>query len=442
MARPNVVLLVSHDTGKFLSNYGIDTVDTVNFERLAKHAVTFDHCFCMTPLCAPARAALLTGQPPHQNGMMGLPSDRLGGWDMLYGKHRHLANVFKRSGYRTVLCGFEHETTDFFSVGFDEGIHGTGNGNNGGMPLKGAGADIGAWLDAHNDGQPFYMQIGCGDTHRIWTRYSEPYREKGVWKAPYLIDAPDVDDDMAAMQGAANALDRGLGEILDALESRGLMANTLFIATTDHGIDFPRAKGTMFDPGIEVFLFMRWDGAPLRAGERCGTLISHEDVYATILELCGIELPENTDGISFASQLYQGQADRPVRDCVYVEKTYHDNYDPMRGLRTQRYKFVLNFDAQTLYDVRIATAPLYNWFRFPFKKEGRIELYDLQADPVESKNLADDPAYASLCAQFQIQLAQWMKRTDDPLLDGPIASPYHLRISAQMKALAEQNTKK
>ncbi|MFW6309253.1 MAG: sulfatase [bacterium] len=436
MKKPNVVVMISHDTGRFVSPYGYDTVDTPNFEKLAEESTMFNNAYSTTPLCAPARSALVTGLYHHQNGMMGLPSDKLGDWD-LETKDRHLAAVFKEHGYRTVLCGFEHETIDLFSVGFEEGIHGIGHANNGGRTIIGSGKDIDNWFAKNPEAgtkQPFYMQIGCKETHRKWNQGA--YDKKGVWKAPYLIDDPEVDKEMADFQGAVNDLDQGLGEIMEAFEKRGIIENTIFVITTDHGIDFPRAKGTLFDPGVEVLLFMRYDAGGWSKGKKIDELVSHVDIYPTILEACEIEIPEDIAGNSFFSLLNKNNQNQ-IRDTVYLEKTYHDNYDPMRGLRTDRYKYVLNFDAQTLYDVRIATAPRYNWFKFPFKKSSREELYDLKNDPVEAKNLAEEPEYEEVCAKFKRQLAKWMKKTDDPLLEGPIPSPYHRRISGEMKNLAQ-----
>jgi arylsulfatase A-like enzyme len=434
--------MISHDTGRFVSPYGYTTVNTPHFERLAEWGTTFDCCFCTTPLCGPARAALVTGLTPHQNGMNGLPSDMLGGWDLVR-KDRHLAQVLKTSGYRTVLCGFEHETRDLFSVGFEEAINGTGSGSNGGANIGGAGAEIQAWFDRNPEigkKQPFYMQIGSHETHRIWTKSAEPYEAKGIWKAPYLIDDPEIDREMAEFQGAVGELDDGLGKILDVFERQGIADQTIFVITTDHGIDFPRAKGTLFDPGIEVFLFMAYKNGGWQQGKRCPVLTSHLDIYPTLLEACGIPLPEELAGCSLLPQL-TGAVDTGNRDAVYVEKTYHDNYDPMRGLRTDRYKYVLNFDAQTLYDVRIATAPRYNWFRFPIRKTLREELYDLDNDPVEANNVANHPDYSAIAQQLRVKLAQWMLQTGDPLLDGPIPSPYHVRISGEMKQLAHLSKK-
>jgi len=440
--KPNVVLLISHDTGKFYSPYGISTVHNPNFEMLAKQSVTFDRCFCTTPLCSPARSALVSGRYPHQNGMNGLPGDTLGGWDMQE-KDRHLAAVFKDNGYKTVLCGgYAHETTNPFAAGFEDQIHEYSDKHKTDT-IIGSGEVIDEWF-ARNPGigvdTPFYMQIVCGETHRDWDKMAEEYDEEGVWKAPYLIDDPEIDRDMSYMQGASNQLDRGLGEIMGMFEKLGVASDTIFVITTDHGLDFPRAKGTLFDPGVEVGLFMRYDNGNWAKGKRSDLLISHVDVYPTVLEACGIPVPDGTEGVSLLQAIKCPEGAAPIRDAVYLEKTYHDNYDPMRGLRTDRYKYVLNFDAQTMYDVRIATAPRYNWFKYPFQKDSRQELYDLENDPNESVNLAKDPGYADMCMEFKKKLADWMKKTNDPLLDGAMTSPYHKRISGEMKKLAKGST--
>lgn len=433
--RPNVVVYISHDTGRFLESYGVETVHTPHLSKFAEDSAQFDNAWCTTPLCAPARSALVTGQPHHQNGMMGLPGDTLGAWDLV-AKDRHLAWQFRNAGYESVLCGFLHETRDLFSVGFEKAFHGIGKGNNGGSGgIAGSDKDIAEWLDSREDDRPFFLQIGSGETHRQW-KTSDPDDSKGVWKAPYLIDSPEVDADMAAMQGSTQELDRGIGAVFDLFEERGLADDTIFCITTDHGIDFPRAKGTLFDPGIEVFLFMRYRAGGWKSGVRMPQLISHLDLYPTLLEAAGLPVPEKTDGRSFLP-LLTGEGDYEEREYIFSEKTYHDNYDPMRSVRSKTHKYVMNFDAQTLYDVRIATAPRYNWFRFPINKREREELYDLREDPHESNNLTRSEEHQEIQDQLRKVVADWMAATEDPLLDGPVPSPYHLRACARMKELAD-----
>ncbi|MCL2742132.1 MAG: sulfatase [Oscillospiraceae bacterium] len=437
--RPNVVLLISHDTGRFYSPYGIKTFPSPHFDALAEKAVTFDRAFCVSPLCSPARSGIVTGRYPHQNGLMGL-TGFCGEFDLAE-KERHLARVFKESGYRTAMSGFNHETGDIFSLGFDEGIHGVGYMNNWGEKLLvGAGADIEAWL-GRNPGVgtdvPFFIEVCSGETHRDWREFGEPYGERGVWKAPYLIDDPAVDAEMAELQRSCMALDDGLGEIVGTLERMGLAGGTIFAVTTDHGIDFPRAKGTLLDPGVGVGLFMRHDDGGWVGGARSDMLVSHVDLYPTLLEACGIAPPEGTAGISFLGALKDPAGAAPIRDAVFLEKTFHDNYDPMRAIRTDTHKYILNAEAQSMYDVRIDSAERYHWLRYPLRKGRHEELYDLASDPEELNNLADDPAAAGVMHELKVRGAKWMAETGDPLLDGPVPSPYYLRTAGRMRELAQ-----
>lgn len=263
-------------------------------------------------------------------------------------------------------------------------LSGPGSGLNEGLTLKGIGRSITDWLESRSGNEPFYMQIGSKETHREWSLYSKPYKGKGCWKAPYLIDSTDVGREMAEMQGAVRALDMGLGEVRDAFDSAGLEDDTIFIITSDHGI----------------------------------------------------EVPPKTDGITVLP-LLTGKGEYHPRNALFFEKTYHDNYDPIRGLRTERYKYVMNFDAQKLYDVRIATAPRYNWFRQSINKYTAEELYDLESDANEEKNLAKNPEYRDILLELRKCLADWMNSTEDPLLDGPVPSPYHIKMSAMMKKLGK-----
>ena len=435
--RPNVVLYISHDTGRMIEPYGYDTVHTPHLSKFAADSAQFDNAFCTTPLCAPARASVVTGQPHHQNGMMGLPGDTLGAWE-LRAKDRHLAWRFREAGYESVLCGFLHETRDLFSVGFEQAFHGSGKGNNGGSGgISGSDADIAKWLDSREDpDKPFYLQIGSGETHREW-KTAEADDSKGVWKAPYLIDDPEVDADMARMQGSVREMDKGLGAIFELFEQRGLADNTIFCITSDHEMDFPRAKGTVFDRGIETFLFLRYRAGGWKTGVRLPELISQLDLYPTLLEAAGIPVPAKTDGRSLLP-LLTGEGEYQEREYIVAEKTYDVHHEPLRAVRSNTNKNVMNFDAQTLYDVRVATAPRFNWFGVPFNKRKREELYDLRADPEEFENLTDDEAHAAVQDRLRKTLADWMAATEDPLLDGPVPSPYHRRASARMKTLAEE----
>jgi len=430
--QPNVVVLMSHDTGQHISLYGIETVHTPQSERLAAEGVRFANSFCTSPLCSPSRAACFTGRYTHQNGVIGLTSPLFGLCD-LYPDERHAAQIFGAAGYSTVLCGFMHETTDWRRAGFQDALNGHGGMNGGGDSRDHAGA-IDGWLAARDTGRPFYLQVGCHETHREWDRFdTPPDTSLGVWMPPYLRDLPELRAEMAQLQGAVRRYDAVLGTLLDVIERRGLTEDTIFVSTTDHGIDLPRAKGTFYDPGIEVLLLIRYPAGAWGQGRVADQMISNIDVLPTLLAACGIEVPANVEGRSFLP-LLTGDEYVP-NDCIYAEKTFHDIYDPTRAIRTGRYKYIRYFEVCVLQDLRGATVPRTHYFKTSERRAGVEELYDLQADPWELNDLAADPAHRGVIEDMRRRLVRWMRATDDPLLRGPVASPYYAR---KLEELLEQ----
>jgi len=430
--RPNVVLFVTHDTGQHVTPYGIEQVQTPHCERLAGEGVTFRHSFCTTPLCAPSRAAIVTGQYPHTNGVMGLTGQATGLFDFHHPEH-HAAAIFRDAGYRTLLCGFEHETPHWHEAGFEEAIAGSGGWFNGGGDLLTFGDELDGWLGSRAGDKPFYCQIGCHETHHAWDKHDTPPDEsRGVWMPPYLKDIPEVRAEMAQFQGAVKRLDEGLGRIMDAFDRHGLRENTIFVFTTDHGIDMPRAKGTFYDPGIETFLFMRYPAGGWEAGSVREELTTNVDILPTLLEACGIDVPPRCQGRSFLP-LLAGGAYEP-RDMVFSEKTFHDTYDPTRCIRTDRYKYIRYFEVNIFQDLRLATITRRDYFKDDWRRKTIEELYDLENDPDEMHNVVDDEAHAETLERMRRELITWMRQTEDPLLEGPVSSP---RYRQELEALKQ-----
>lgn len=430
--RPNVVVFITHDTGRHLSPYGIDSVQSPHSQKLADTGVLFSQAFCTSPLCSPSRATCVTGRYPHQNGVMGLSGRPPGRFDM-YETEKHAAQIFSEAGYESVLCGFEHETCDATQVGFEKLMCGVGHGNNGGGDLRTYGKHIGAWLDTRDKTQPFYLQIGCHETHQAWTKDGvESDTSLGLWMPPYLEDVPDLRQDMAEFQGAVKRLDDGLGEILQALDGAGVSEDTIFVYTTDHGIDVPRAKGTCFDPGLEVFLMMRYPNGGWRAGLDIDDMVSQIDLLPTLLEACDIAVPDCIEGQSLLPLLLG--ASESARTHIFAEKTYHDTYDPMRCVRTKQYKYIRYLEVNIFEDLRLATMTRRHYWKNAWRRTNMEEaLYDLEKDPLEMNNVADDPAYTKVKDDLKRTLVTWMRDTQDPLLDGPVPSPYYQASLEELK---------
>lgn len=436
MRRPNVLLFISHDTGESVSPYGYETFHTPHLERLAAEGVRFANSFCTFPVCSPSRAAIVTGRYPHQNGVNGLVGPARG-WALHPGE-RHAASLFAEGGYESVLCGMVHETNHCETLGFERLLCGPGKDFNDGGDLLDFGEGIRQWLGERDGDRPFYLQIGCSDTHRQWTKRAEPDDSRGVWRPTWLKDLPEVRQDVTEFQGAVRRLDAGIGRILRALDDAGVADDTIVCFTTDHGEDLPFAKGTLREHGLRVFHFMRYPAGDWRPGAVVEEMISNVDILPTLLEACGLPARANLAGRSFLARL-TGQGDYTPRDAVHAEKTFQDFYDPRRCVRTHRHKYVRFFEASTYQDLRMATTGRQHQFVGRATRGHIEELFDLQADPDELNNLADDPACRDVLDEHRRRLAEWMAETSDPLLQGPMESPLYTRARDELRRFARRH---
>jgi arylsulfatase A-like enzyme len=416
MRRPNVVVVHWHDLGTHLPAYGYD-VDTPHADALAAQSTVFTRCFSTSPLCSPARGSLWTGRYPHSNGLQGLTHR---GWEYRQDE-RTLPMHLGDAGYRTVLIGLQHESHNDERLGFDERLT---CGRNHAADVAAAAA---SWLDRRREGDaPFLMVCGMHEVHRAWPSDRYPPRATGSADVPgYLPDNEHTREDLAAFGGAIAVADRGLGVVLEALERNRLTDDTVVVFTTDHGAPFPRAKSTLYDPGVHVALMTRvpsWLGAT--GARREPGLVSHVDLVPTLLDLLGVEIPREVQGASIAATLRDGTP--PGRREVFLEKTYHVDYDPIRAIRTDSYKYIRNFEPRPLLALPpdIEASPtrrgMGDAHLAPRPTE---ELYDLGADPGEERNLIDSPDLADVADDLRARLLAFLSSTQDDVLRGPVPAP-------------------
>src|SRR4051794_2197584 len=398
MRPPNIVYLHSHDTGRHIQPYG-HQVPTPNNQRLADQGVLFRQAFSAAPVCSASRAALLTGEYSHTNGMLGLAhrGHRLADYD------HHLVHTLRQAGYSTTLIGEQHVSADPPDIGFDEGVE---LDSSQARHVAPAAAERLRPTDA-----PFFLSVGFFETHRD---YFEPTSVRdALYSLPpaHLPDTPETRRDIAAYKASARALDQGVGTVLDAITDD----NTLVILTTDHGLAFPGAKATLTDRGIGVMLILRGPG--FGGGKVSDDLVSQVDLFPTICELAGIERPGWVQGRSLVSE--------PESDAVFAEITFHAAYEPQRAVRTTRYKYIRRFDNGHAGPVlpNIDDSPSKTLL-LDHGLAGRTpadeELYDLVFDPGEANNLVADPAYARVRDELRARLQAWMEDTGDPLLGGRV----------------------
>ncbi|QDP94648.1 sulfatase [Microlunatus elymi] len=454
--RPNVLLLHCHDLGRHLNVYGAKTVSSPRLDAFAADAVIADQMYATAPQCSPSRAGLFTGRWPHHNGVLGLTHD-IFGWD-LHADEQHLAARLRRAGYRTELVGQHHESRRLADdqvaarLGFDrvqaEGL---------GEVVVERTTDALRRLAAADE--PFYLQAGFSEPHRrpgerdapgvmgFIGNHLQPDDSRGVEVPGYLADTESAREEIAELQGAIKFMDDCAGRVLDELDRLGLAENTITIFTTDHGLALPRAKCSLYDPGLEVAFMIRWPAAGWTGGVHLEPLLLNLDVTPTLLVALGLEQdgPAGApaiDGRSFLPLLPGEQPDgeasgQATRGEVFGELTYHDYYDPKRSVRTQRHKLIVNFTAAPKF-----MDPSQSWVRrcipvhAPNGNIGHdpiVELYDLAEDPYELRNRADDPALAEVRADLLARLGSWMAATDDPLLAGAVTSPAHRFAVAELQ---------
>jgi N-sulfoglucosamine sulfohydrolase len=411
-AQPNVILLHSHNTGRLIQPYG-HPVPTPNIQRLAEQGVLFRQAFAAAPTCSPSRASLSTGQYPHVNGMLGLAHRgfRLKDYD------RTMVHTLNAAGYRTVLGGLQHITKQREELAHSDDLN----------PASNKAADVipgvVKFLDTRPGG-PFYLDVGINETHR-------PFPEATAEEARYtmppaaLPDTPRTRQDFAGFKRCCRIMDDAFGQVLDALKRNGLEDNTLVICYSDHGAQFPFYMCNLTDRGLETFMVIRGPRG-FTGGKVIDAMISHVDIFPTVCELAGINIPNWVQGRSIMP-LMDGRA-TDVNEEIYGEITYHAAYEPQRCIRTRRWKYI-----RRCFDDRVRPT-LPNIDRGPSRDEvfehGFAErtvwqeaLYDVMLDPMEMDNRAGDPQAADVLRQMRQRLDKWMDDTDDPLLKGPVALP-------------------
>lgn len=433
----NVLYIHTHDSGRALSPYGVKA-PTPNLEAFSRTALTFQNCFCVGPTCSPSRAALLTGQYPHQNGMLGLAQR---GFSIDYTKH--LAQFLGRNGYHTALCGIQHEAGWYLDAGAGHGktigyheelTHSTEGYEQEELQYwdrENAGTAA-QWLKERRGDQPFFLSYGMHCTHRRFPREVDPAVNENAAVPPLPIpNTRETRNDFARYLTSLKWADDCVGVVLSALKDSGLEEDTVVFYTTDHGLANPFSKCTLYDSGLGVALMFRVPGAKAN-GKTSDSLISHLDVFPTLCEVLGLPKPDYLEGVSFAPCL--GDPGIAVREEVFAEVNFHTSYEPIRCVRTSRYKYIRYFDDAHLTTNPSNTdeSPTKDFFirrGFQSVHKPREGLYDLLYDMGERNNLISSPEYANIAEELRRRLHAEMERTGDPLLHGPIPIERHWKVN-------------
>jgi N-sulfoglucosamine sulfohydrolase len=270
---------------------------------------------------------------------------------------------------------------------------------------------------------PFFLDVGFFETHREFPEAEA--EDRANYEAPPrpIPDAPETRQDFARYRASARLMDRGVATVVDALTRNGLLEQTLIISTTDHGIAFPRMKCNLTDDGWGVSLILRGPG--IKKGAVEDAMVSQVDIFPTICDYLGIEGPAWLQGKSLMP-LLKGKSDE-VHEEIFAEVNYHAAYEPLRAVRTSRWKYIRRFgEKRTPVLPNCDDGPSKSlWLAAGWGKHELDEesLYDLLFDPTEHENLAAKPQYGAVLEEMRGRLRNWMVSTDDPLLKGPVKAP-------------------
>ncbi|HUT46056.1 MAG TPA: sulfatase, partial [Sedimentisphaerales bacterium] len=303
-----------------------------------------------------------------------------------------------------------------------------------------------------SDGKPFFLYFCMSDPHRGGGVADElpgkpdrfgnkakggypgikevRYDPKDVIVPPFLPDTPECRAELAQYYQAVSRVDQGLGKLLDILKQAGKYDNTVIIYISDNGVAFPGAKTTLYEPGMNMPCIVR-SPQQEKKGIACDALVNFADLAPTIVDFAGALSGNNSfQGKSFKMALEQEHPEG--WDVTYASHTFHEitMYYPMRVVRQRRYKLIWNIAhgldypfASDLWAASTWQATLRSGSKYYGKRtveaylhRPKFELYDLENDPHEVKNLADDPKHEKMLAELKAELKAFQKRTKDPWL--------------------------
>ncbi|MGC4015330.1 MAG: sulfatase [Luteolibacter sp.] len=401
-SKPNILFVLTEDWSLDLGCYGNHELKTPNVDSLAKEGRLYNLAFCTAPVCSPSRSAMMTGFDQHT---IGAQNHRTKDKKPLPDGIRAIPHLLADAGYYT--CLLDGKTDCNFTVE---------------KPLF-MGKD---WKD-RQPGQPFFAQFTLSASHRPFRRDpASPVDPAKVTLPPYYPDTALVRRDWADGYEAMQLADRAFGKVLARLKAEGLEENTLVVFVGDNGLCHARGKQFLYEAGIHVPLVIRWPGH-VKAGEKNDDLVSTLDIPASFLAVAGVKPAVPLQGRSlFDSSL-------PPRTAVFAGRDLMDEtHDAMRVIRTRRYALIHNlmperpwmqrslykedsypaWDTLQLLHLKSGLTAAQEAFLAPRKPE--FELYDMEKDPDELHNLAEDPAMAAVKAELTDRLAAWQKEIRDP----------------------------
>lgn len=454
--RPNIVFIMADDHASHaISAYGSRINKTPHIDRIAAEGMRLNNCFCTNSICTPSRAAILTGQYSHKNGVYTLN-------DKIDGSRDNVAKELQQAGYQTAMIGKWHLQTepagfDYWSILPGQGVYynpefitAEGKRRHEGYCTDLIGDFSLDWLKKRDASKPFFLMCHHKAPHRPWEpapKYAHLFDEADVPEPENLFDSlegkPDsvravqmkvgdnntkTDlkmDKPAGLEGhelrrwayqryikdylrCVQSVDDNVGRLLDYLDSEGLTKNTILIYTSDQGFFLGDHgffdKRLMYEESLRMPFLVRYPEA-IKPGSVSEDIVLNIDFAPTFLDFAGRAAPRDMQGRSFRPNL-GGKTPADWRQAMYYRYWMHndpDHHVPAHyGVRTHRYKLIYYYG-----------KPLGKSGSFPPDTSPAWEFYDLTKDRHEMVNRYTDPAYARVISELKTKLDQLQKEAGD-----------------------------
>ena len=416
--RPNILFIVSEDNSEHLGCYGEQRVHTPHLDALAVGGVRYTRAYVPYSVCSPSRAAFLTGLYTRQTGQIGLATHRFS----MYRDFKTIPAYFQQAGYYTGFLGKTHVNPE--SLVEDYIDHRAIKNSNFGktISIETYAEEAGAVMDnAVASQKPFLLIINYADAHRSFVGkskngYPTTLVEQEIEPFPWIgSDTGHLRKELRDYFNCMNRLDEGVGMVLDKLDETGNRDNTLVIYISDHGADFPRGKGSIYENGTRIPMIVNYPKTFPRGKVENG-MVSTIDILPTLLREARLPVPDALPGFAL-QDIDSGKV--PPREYI---QTFTTGSSPnllymQFGIRDERYKLVYNPDRALN---RLAVSRYRN-SRLPEDQEvpsflhpPEYELFDLEKDPYEWKNLADNAEHIQIKTRLLKAMYDFQHRIKDP----------------------------
>lgn len=456
-ARPNILFAIADDWSVHAGAYGTPWVKTPSFDRLAREGLLFTNAYTPMAKCAPSRACVLTGRHLWQNEEAGnhlayFPA-KLKSWPEVLMERGWHVGITGKGWAPGIANDAEGKPRRITGVPY--------NRHKAAPPARAISnndyaANFAEFLDAAPADTPWCFWFGAAEPHRDYEFQSGVNKGgkqlEDVQRVPdYWPDHPTVRHDMLDYAFEVEHLDRHLGRMMDELERRGLLENTLIVVTSDHGMPFPRVKGNAYRDSNHVPLAARWPGGIKHPGRTVVDFVDFTDLAATFLDYAGIS-PTDSGMLPITGKSWRPilESDRsgerivPERDHVLIGKERTDvgrphNWGyPIRGIVTADYLYLHNDEPSRWPAGNPETGYLDTdgsptktlilelgrkdradkFWQLNFGLRPADELYDLTSDPDCVRNLASDPSYADRITELRQRMESTLKSQGDPRMFG------------------------